>query len=187
MLGFTILEPAHLLWINLVTDCFPALALGGEKAERGIMSRSPRSAREGIFADGLGTAVAYQGVIVAGLTLAAYFIGHFMESGLWEIATSPDGTTMAFLTMSMAEIFHCFNLRSQRDSLFSLHTHNRLLNLAAAASFAATTAVIYVPSLSGAFGFAHISLAEYLLAMGLALCVIPLVEAVKFFQRKAGK
>ena len=187
MLGFTILEPAHLLWINLVTDCFPALALGGEKAERGIMSRSPRSAREGIFADGLGTAVAYQGVIVAGLTLAAYFIGHFMESGLWEVATSPDGTTMAFLTMSMAEIFHCFNLRSQRDSLFSLHTHNRLLNLAAAASFAATTAVIYVPSLSGAFGFAHISLAEYLLAMGLALCVIPLVEAVKFFQRKAGK
>ena len=120
-----------------------------------------------------------------------YILPHLviaMALGLLVIAVLDSfNPTMAFLTMSMAEIFHCFNLRSQRDSLFSLHTHNRLLNLAAAASFAATTAVIYVPSLSGAFGFAHISLAEYLLAMGLALCVIPLVETVKFFQRKAGK
>ena len=185
MLGFTILEPAHLLWINLVTDCFPALALGTEKAERDIMGRKPRNAKDGIFSGGLGMDVAYQGFIVACLTLAAYFIGHYMESGLWEIATSHAGTTMAFLTMSMAEIFHCFNMRSQRGSLFTLRTHNKLLNIAAAASFAATTAVIYVPFLSEAFGFSHISLAEYAVAMALALCVIPLVETVKFFQRRA--
>ena len=187
MLGFHILEPAHLLWINLVTDCFPALALGTEKAERDIMQRKPRSAGDGIFSGGLGVDVAYQGAIVACLTLAAYFIGHFIESGVWEIATSHDGTTMAFLTMSMAEIFHCFNMRSQRGSLFTMHSHNKWLNIAAVASFLATTAVIYVPFLSGAFGFAHISLLEYGIAIALALCIIPLVELVKFFQRKAAK
>lgn len=187
MLGFTILHPVHLLWINLVTDCFPALALGVEKPEEDIMKRAPRKTTDGIFAGGLGVDVLYQGIIVTLIILAAYFVGHYIESGVWEIATSPDGTTMAFLTMSMTEIFHSFNMRSQRGSLFTMKHGNKTLFLAGLASFVMTTAVIYIPFLAEAFEFEHISLFEYAVAMGFAVSIIPIVEVVKFIQRKMAK
>ena len=187
LLGFVILEPVHLLWINLITDCFPALALGIEKGEPDLMQRQPRNAKDGIFSGGLGLDVAYQGLLVTALTMAAYFIGHRIESGVWEIAQSADGVTMAFLTMSMAEIFHSFNLRSQRGSVFKLHSHNPVLWGAMALSLVLTTAVIYIPVISDAFGFEHINALEYAIAMGLAVLVIPVVEIVKFFQRKYAK
>lgn len=182
--GFVVLEPVHLLWINLVTDTFPALALGTEQAEADIMKRTPRSPKENIFAGGMGVDIAYQGVAVAALTLLAYFTGHYMESGVWEIANSHDGTTMAFLTMSMAEIFHAFNMRSQRGSTFKMGHTNKLLIFAGVASLVCTTLVLYVPFLANAFGFSHISIAEYAVALGLAVCIVPLVELVKFFQRR---
>ncbi len=185
MLGFVILQPVHLLWINLITDCFPALALGMERPEADIMQRKPRKTTDGIFAGGLGVDMLYQGVILAALTLTAYFIGHYIEAGVWEITTSPDGTTMAFLTLSMAEIFHSFNMRSQRDSLLHMKYMNPALIWSSIASFAATTLVIYVPFLADAFEFEHISLTEYAIALGLAFLVIPIVEIIKFFQRKA--
>ena len=184
---FTLLKPVHLLWINLITDTFPALALGLEKAEPDVMQRPPRKATDGIFSGGLGADVLYQGLMVAALTLAAYFVGHFMESGVWEIAQSPDGMTMAFLTMSLAEIFHSFNMRSQRGSVFKLPSQNPALWGAMLGSLALSTAVLYVPFLADAFGFEHISLAEYGAAIAIALCVIPIVEAVKFFQRRAAR
>ena len=184
LMGFTILEPAHLLWINLITDCFPALALGLEAAEPDIMSRPPRDAKSGIFSGGLGFDAVYQGLAVSVLTLASYFLGHYMESGLWEITNSPHGMTMAFLTLSMAEIVHCLNLRSQRGSIFRLGTRNKALGLAALAALLLTTLVIEVPFLAAAFGFATISLREYALALGLALLMLPLVEGVKAIQRK---
>ena len=187
LLGFTILEPVHLLWINLVTDCFPALALGMEKAEPDIMKRKPRSAKAGIFSGGMGVDIAYQGLMVSALVLASYFIGHFIESGRWEIANSADGMTMAFLTMSMAEIFHSFNMRSQRGSIFRLGSSNKVLTYAAIFTLIATTLVCEVPVLAGAFGFASVNLVEYVIAIGLGLLVIPIVEIVKFFQRKANK
>ena len=187
MLGFTILEPVHLLWINLLTDCFPALALGMERAEPDVMSRPPRSARESIFAHGVGFDCVYQGVMCAILTLAAFFIGHYMEYGVWTLTNSPDGTTMAFLTLSMAEIFHSFNMRAHRASIFTLRTPNWTLVGAAAASLALTTLCIYVPFLADAFDFTAISAAEYVVAMGLAVLVIPVVELVKCVQRAAEK
>ena len=187
MLGFTILEPVHLLWINLLTDCFPALALGMERAEPDIMSRPPRSARESIFAHGVGFDCVYQGVMCAVLTLAGFFIGHYMEYGVWTVTNSPDGTTMAFLTLSMAEIFHSFNMRAHRASLFTLRTPNWALVGAAAASLALTTLCIYVPFLANAFDFTPISAAEYAVAMGLAFLVLPIVEGVKCVQRAAAK
>ena len=186
MLGFSILEPVHLLWINLVTDCFPALALGMEKAEKDIMQRKPRSASAGVFSGGMGFDIAYQGVVISALTLCAYFLGHFMETGVWAITNSADGTTMAFLTMSMAEIFHSFNMRSQRGSLFSLGSLNKTLCWAGIASLALTTAVIEIPLLANAFGFTTIGLGEYAAALGLAVLVIPIVELIKLVQR-AGK
>ena len=184
LLGFTLLEPVHLLWINLVTDCFPALALGMEKAEPDIMRRSPRDAKAGIFSGGMGVDIAYQGLMVSALVLLSYFIGHYMESGVFEIANSPDGMTMAFLTMSMAEIFHSFNMRSQRGSLLSLHSHNALLIGAAVVTLIATTLVCEVPAFAAAFGFASVSLSEYLIAIGLGALVVPIVEIVKWFQRR---
>lgn len=187
LLGFTILKPVHLLWINLITDCFPALALGMERAEPDIMRRRPREAKSGVFSGGLGFDVAYQGLLVSVLTLLSYFIGHFMESGVWEIANSADGMTMAFLTLSMAEIFHSLNLRSQRGSIFHLKGQNKALNLAALASLILTTLVIEVPFLAQAFGFATIELEEYAVALGLAVMMIPLVELIKWMQRKRAK
>ena len=187
LLGFTILEPVHILWINLITDTFPALALGMEEGERDLMKCRPRSSREGIFSGGLGGDVAYQGVLIAVVTLAAYFIGHFMEAGVWEIANSPDGMTMAFLTMSMAEIFHAFNMRSQRGSILTMKRQNLYLLGAMLFSLLLTTLVIYVPFLSGLFGFEHISAAEFAAALGLAFCVIPIVELVKLLERTISK
>ena len=125
--------------------------------------------------------------MVAALTLAAYFIGHFMESGVWEITQSPDGMTMAFLTMSMAEICHSFNMRSQRGSVFKLHSHNKVLWGAMLLSLVLTTSVIYLPGISDAFGFTHISLQEYGVALLLAVLVIPIVECVKAIQRAMHK
>jgi len=186
LMNFSILRPVHLLWINLITDSFPALALGMEGAEEDIMQRKPRPASSGIFSGGLGIDVLYQGALVSLLTLAAYFLGERLEKGIWQIAQSDDGMTMAFLTMSMAEIFHSFNMRSQRHSVISMGfkgSHNKFLYLAALVSLVLTTAVIYIPFLSEAFGFTPINLTEYALAMGLALFVIPLVELVKVLQR----
>ncbi len=187
LLGFTILEPAHLLWINLITDTFPALALGAEKAERGIMERQPRSAKAGVFSGGLGPDAIVQGLLLSVLTLGSYFLGHYIEAGVWEITNSPDGTTMAFLTLCMAEIVHSLCLRSPRGSLFTIGSRNKALELAALASLVLTTLVIEVPFLAALFGFTAISLVEYAAALGLAILMLPLMELYKVLARKLSK
>jgi len=187
LLGFTILKPVHLLWINLITDCFPALALGVEKAEPGIMKRSPRDAKAGIFANGMGADVAYQGVLITVLIFIAYMMGVYMETGSLEWVDNNYGTTMAFLTMAMAEIFHSINMRSQRGSIFSLKSQNKLLIAAALVSVITTSMVCEIPVLATAFGFASVSVKEYLIAAALGFAVIPIVELVKLVQRKMSK
>ncbi|HAN21346.1 MAG: ATPase [Clostridiales bacterium GWF2_36_10] len=187
VLGFTILKPVHILWINLITDSIPALALGMEKGEPNLMQRVPRKKNEGIFSGGTGFDILYQGIMVSILTLLAYFIGHYIESGVWEFVDSHDGVTMAFLTMSLAEIFHSFNLRSQRGSVFRLKSHNKYLYGGMILSLVLTAMVIYVPALSEMFGFATITLTEYGISLVLAISVIPIVELVKMVQRKITK
>lgn len=189
LMGFTLLNPVHLLFINLITDCFPALALGLERGEPDIMDRPPRKASDGIFAGGLGVDIAYQGVLIAVITLASYIIGHCMEVGhfAWPHGISYDGMTMAFLTMNMCEILHSFNMRSQRRSIFTLHGHNKLLWVAMLAALALTTIVLEVPAIAAAFGFTPVDWNEYAVALGLAILVVPIVELVKLFQRRAGK
>ena len=186
LMGFTLLNPVHLLFINLVTDCFPALALGMEKAEPDVMNRPPRNSREGIFAGGLLNDIIYQGILVTALTILSYWMGNFFETGVFSLpaGVSEHGMTMAFLTMSMCEIFHSFNLRSQRNSVFSLHGQNPVLWAAMIGSLILTTAVLEVPFLANAFGFTSVGAAEYGVALCLAVLVIPVVEAVKFFQRR---
>ena len=187
MMGFKLLLPVHMLWINLITDSLPALALGMEPSEKKAMRKPPRDSREGLFSGGVGVDIVYQGFLVAILTLTAYFIGHFMENGVWEITNSADGMTMAFLTMSMAEIFQSFNMRNRRGSIFTMKTQNVLLWGAGAIALLLVAAVIYVPPLAAAFRFETISAAEFFTAMGLAVLIIPMVELVKFFQRLAKK
>ena len=186
LMGFTLLNPVHLLFINLVTDCVPALALGMEKAEPDVMNRPPRNSREGIFAGGLLGDIIYQGILVTALTILSYWMGNFFETGVFSLpaGVSEHGMTMAFLTMSMCEIFHSFNLRSQRNSVFSLHGQNPVLWAAMIGSLILTTAVLEVPFLANAFGFTPVGAAEYGVALCLAVLVIPVVEAVKFFQRR---
>lgn len=186
LLGFTILKPVHLLWINLVTDCFPALALSMEKGEKDLMKRPPRKSSDGIFAGGVGFDVVYQGLFVTLLTLAAYFIGHFMEAGRWELTESADGMTMAFLTMSMCEIFHSFNMRSQHGSTVSMLLHgsfNKYILGSTVLSLITTALVIEVPFLADAFDFTTIDVREFFTALGLAFLIIPLVEIVKAIER----
>ena len=183
LLGVQLLGPVHLLWINLITDCFPALALGMEKAEPDVMERPPRRPGESIFAGGLGLDVVWQGLLVTALTLAAYFTGVRLETGVWQVAQSGVGVSMAFLTMSMAEIFHSFNMRSQRGSVFALPTHNPWLWAAMAGSLALSLGVLAWPLAAAAFGFEQLAPAQCGLALTLALAVLPAVELGKSLLR----
>ena len=187
LIGFNILEPVHLLWINLITDTFPALALGMEKAEADIMKRKPRDANEGVFSGGLGFDVAYQGILISALVIISYGFGHMFETGAFGFGGSAHGTTMAFLTLSMAEIFHSFNLRSREKSLFKIKGMNKMLNIAAIVSLALTTAVCEIPVLASAFDFTAVGAREYATAALLGFCVIPVVEVVKLIRRQKNK
>lgn len=189
IMNFTILMPKHLLFINLVTDSFPALALGLERPEENIMKRRPRNKDDGVFAGGMGADCFYQGVLVTVLTVIAFYVGEFLETGelIWRnIADSNEGMTMAFFTMSMAEIFHSFNMRSQRSSAVAMifkGRHNLALYLAMAASLVLTTALVEVPFLSELFSFAHLDAKAYTISLLLAFMVVPIVETVKAIQR----
>jgi len=191
LIGFTILEPTHLLWLNLITDCFPALAMAMEESEPDIMQREPRKATDGIFANGMGLDCLVQGAMIAILTLASYFVGLSLENvPLADVLSGADkgldGMTMAFLTLSMVEMFHSFNMRSRRQSVFKLSTQNKWLWLSFAASLVLTFVVIETP-LSIAFDFAEINVQEYGIAMLLAAAIIPLVEIYKAIMRAVEK
>ena len=193
--GFTIFKPAHLLWINLITDCFPALSLGMEAPESDVMSRPPRNSKDGIFANGMGFAISYQGVLITLITIASYFIGakvlanmHHAEAianGLYSAETL--GSSMAFLTLSMAEIFHAFNMRSLHGSIFKIKKQNWWLWGAGVLSLLLTTLVVEVPFLANAFELAKLDGAEYGIAIALAISIIPMVEIVKAIARAIRK
>lgn len=187
LLGFTILNPVHLLWINLITDCFPALALGMERGEADAMKRPPRDSKDGIFSNGVGAGVAIQGFFIALLTFVSYFVGHFMEAGKWKITESPDGMTMAFLTLSLVELFHAFNMRSRERSVFTIKKQNGWLWGSLLLAFVLTSAVIFVPAFATAFGFETINLNEFAVALALAVAIIPLVELEKLIARAINK
>ncbi|MDO4404720.1 MAG: HAD-IC family P-type ATPase, partial [Atopobiaceae bacterium] len=191
LIGFTILEPTHLLWINLITDSLPALAMCMEDAEPDIMKRKPRNSQDGIFANGMGIDTLFQGTVIAILTLIAYFIGinHAGVSLAEAVAGNKagvEGMTMAFLTLSMVEMFHSINMRSRRGSIFGLPTQNWWAWGAFALSLLLTFVVIETP-LSSLFNFAHLDMAHYMMAMGLAFAIIPIIEIYKAIMRAVSK
>ena len=187
IMNFTILKPAHLLWINLITDCFPAIGLGMEEAEADTMTQAPRKKTDGIFSGGLGVDVILQGTVIAILTVVSYIVGHHFETGSWAVETSTDGMTMAFLTLSLMEVFHSFNMRSRRASLFSLKKQNKTLWGTLVMALTLTIIILYVPALRNLFSFSYIDAKEFLVAVGIAFLIIPIIEIAKLVQRNAGK
>ena len=146
----------HLLWINPDYGLLPgAGARYAEDGEADIMKRPPRNADDGIFADGLGFDVAFQGIVITVLTLASHFIGHYLEAGRWEIVNSPDGMSMAFLTLSMVEIFPFLQYEITERFLFSPYEASEQVSVGRDGTphLSSTSAVIYIPVLSSAFRF----------------------------------
>ena len=189
LIGFTIFQPVQLLWINLITDSLPALALGMEEAEGDVMKRKPRNASDGVFAGGMGLDIAFQGIIITLLVLASFFAGVYFDMGYIDIAdmiagtADAEGVTMAFITLSMVEIFHSFNMRSRRASIFTMKTQNKWLWGAAALALALTVVPVEVDVLANVFGFMPLPSHALLTALGLALLIIPIMEVYKAIMR----
>ena len=193
LLNFTLLTPVHLLWINMVTDSLPGLALGMEKAEGDVMTRKPRNSEDGIFANGAGVDMVWQGIYLAIIELAAYFIGLHLERGtIAGFFGAPDCTNaiaMAFLTVNFAEICCAINMRSQTKSIFSasmLKNFNWWLLGAVLITVAITLSAIYVPGLSNVFGIeaGTFQINELMICVFLALTTFPAFEIGKMIRRK---
>ena len=189
MIGFTIFQPVQLLWINLITDCFPALALGMEDAEGDVMRRKPRNATDGVFAGGMGIDIVFQGVIITVLVVTSFFLGMYFHEGaihmelLLDGLPDAEGVTMAFITLSMVEIFHSFNMRSRRASLFSMPKQNKWLWGAAVLAAILTIIPVEVDFLAEVFGFMTLKPEALLSALGLAFLIIPIMEVYKAVMR----
>ena len=194
LVGFTIFQPVQLLWVNLVTDCFPALALGMEDAEGDIMRRKPRKASDGVFAGHMGMDCIVQGIAITLLVLASFFVGVYFDMGYINIAdmvagtADEEGVMMAFITLNMVEIFHCFNMRSRRASLFTMKKQNWWLWGSAAMALVLTVIVTDVPALAQMF-FGNVTLEPrgVICALLIALLIIPIVEVYKAIMRHVEK
>lgn len=191
LIGFSIFSPIQLLWINLATDSLPALALGMEDAEGDVMERSPRDSSDGVFSDHMGIDCVVQGVIVTLLVLASFFVGVYLDLGYIDIAqmvtgsADEEGVMMAFITLSVVEILHSFNMRSRRSSIFSIKHQNPWLWASAAISVLITVIVTIQPQLvSVFFGGAVLEPLGVVLSLAIAALIIPIIEAYKAIMRK---
>jgi Ca2+-transporting ATPase len=180
LMGYHLLHTIHILWINLISDTFPALALGIEKSEKDIMDRPPRGAGEGIFSSGLGISVAYQGIILSLLTVAAFFIG---------LAASPEtATTMAFCTLTFSQMFHSLNVRSPGKSLFKIgFFSNRLAIGALALSIGLTFGIVQIPGVNDVFRLTSLNGLQWFQVFLLSAAIVPVVELVKYIQGRKNR
>lgn len=173
MLNWTILFPIHILWVNLVTDTLPALALGVEKAEKDVMRQKPRRADSSFFSDGVGVSILYQGIFKGMLTLAAYYLGLTLYSA--EVAT-----TMAFATLGLIQLTHSLNVRSNTQSLFKLGLFSNMYLIGAIAfSAVLQLVVIVVPYLNDIFKVKQLNMEQWAIVLAASLAIIPIVEAAK--------
>jgi Ca2+-transporting ATPase len=169
----------HLLWINLITDSLPAFGIGMEEAEDTVMQQKPRPKKEGFFANGYAWKICIEGIVIGGVTLLAYIIGHF--SGL-ENAHAV-GQTMAFLTLSSTQLFHAYNVKSHH-SVFSPKSYkNSFMNFAFIVGFVLQILVIYTPGVQDLFEFAPLSFGYFMICMGLSLVMVVIMEIVKLVRR----
>ena len=187
ILGISAFSPLQILWINLISDTFPALALGMEHEEGDLMKKMPRKKDESLFSNGVAGDIFYQGIVLAIISVLAYFVGHFLEFKNWNLTDSQSGSTMIFVTLCLCEMFHVVNMRSQRNSIFALKNQNFYLLISCSIAFILVFVVVYTPELSKIFGLKALSLIEILSAILLSFSVIPIVELVKLVQRKIAK
>ncbi|MGV0030659.1 cation-translocating P-type ATPase [Latilactobacillus curvatus] len=188
ILGWQILQPVHILWINLVTDTFPAIALGVEPTEPGIMNQKPRGRKSNFFSGGVFQAIIYQGLLEGGITLGVYALAItypvHQASGL----AHADALTMAYATLGMIQLFHAFNVKSVHQSIFTVgFFKNKAFNWAVLASFLLLAATIMVPGLNGLFHVAHLDIHQWGIVLAASFSLIVIVEIVKFFQRRMAK
>ncbi|MBP2100434.1 cation-translocating P-type ATPase [Enterococcus rivorum] len=199
MLAWDTLLPVHLLWINLVTDTFPAIALGVEPAERDVMSHKPRGKKSNFFSGGVLSSVIYQGITQGALTLIVYkmaieFPAH-TAANMPELTSKAlvdlqhgDALTMAFATLGLIQLFHAFNVKSIYQSIFKVgFFRNKSFNWAILVSFLLLAATILVPGFNDLFSVTSLDGYQWAIVGGTSFMIIPIVEIVKFIQRSAGK
>ncbi|WP_430610196.1 cation-translocating P-type ATPase [Enterococcus sp. DIV0876] len=186
--GWDTLLPIHLLWINLVTDTFPAIALGMEPAEKDLMKHAPRGRNSNFFSGGVMSSIIYQGILEAATVLFVYW-----SAIQWPVHASyneihGDALTMAFATLGLMQLFHAFNVKSVYQSLFTVGPFkNKAFNWAILLSFALMMVIIVVPGLNDIFRVAHLDLYQWGIVLGSSFAIIPIVEIVKAVQRAMGR
>ena len=188
LFGWDVLQPVHLLWINLVTDTLPAIALGVEPAEPGIMTHKPRGRQSNFFDGGVFGAIMYQGVFQTILVLAVYGWGLAFPEHHTQTEIHADALTMAFATLGLIQLLHAFNVKSVYQSVFKVGPfRNKTFNWAIPVAFVLLMATIVVPGFNNLFHVSHLSLTQWLAVIVGSFLIVVLVELVKAIQRALGK
>ena len=182
MAGWSILEPIHILWINLVTDVFPAIALGLEEAEADIMNHPPRGKGSNFLSNGVLPSIFYQGFFEGGITLFVFWYAtHIANWG------NPVGETMAFATLGLIQLFHAFNVKSVYKSLGTVGAFkNKMFNYAILVSAVMLLSVMVIPGLTTVFDVAILTAEQWLFVVGAAFSIVPIVEIAKAIMRAMG-
>jgi len=185
---FVFLTPVMILWVNLITDSFPALSLGVEKAENDVMGLPPRRSNKSLFAGNMGKDILIQGIIQSALVMTSFALGYFVLGDANPEIAHRQASTMAFVSLCLIQLFHSFNLRSQRNSVLNKKLFsNKFLNISAVVGIALTVAVVLIPGMDKVFKTAWLSGWEWLIAIGVSIAVIPLVEIQKLIERAIAK
>ena len=188
LFGWDVLQPVHLLWINLVTDTLPAIALGVEPAEPGIMTHKPRGRQSNFFDGGVFGAIIYQGILQTILVLAVYGWGLVFPEHHTQGAIHADALTMAFATLGLIQLLHAFNVKSVYQSVFKVGLfRNKTFNWAIPVAFVLLMATIVVPGFNNLFHVSHLSLTQWLAVIVGSFLIVVSVELVKAIQRALGK
>lgn len=185
MMGWDTLLPVHLLWINVVTDTFPAIALGLEPAEKGLMKLKPRGRDSDLFSGGVLSSIIYQGILEAALTLGVYWYAIEFPVHTGYDAIHADALTMSYATLGLIQLFHAFNVKSVHKSIFTVGVFkNKIFNYAILLSFVLLASTIVIPGFNDLFKVAHLDGAQWLVVLIGSFAIIPIVEIVKWVQRK---
>ena len=188
LLGWDILQPVQLLWINLATDTFPAIALGVEPTEPGIMDRKPRGRKSSFLGGGIGSSIIYQGILEGLITLGVYGLAIMFPVHTESAAMHADALTMAYATLALIQLFHAFNVKSTYQSIFSVHPFkNKMFNIGVATSFIMVALTIVVPGFNKLFHVTELNLLQWSIVLGAGVLMIIVVEIVKMFQRQSNK
>lgn len=188
LFGWDVLQPVHLLWINLVTDTLPAIALGVEPAEPGVMSHKPRGRKSNFFDGGVMGAIIYQGIFQTVLVLGVYGWALMFPEHAANRMVHEDALTMAFATLGLIQLVHAFNVKSVYQSIFTVGAFkNRTFNWAIPVAFLLLMVTIVVPGFNDLFHVSHLSVTQWLAVIIGSLLMVVLTEIVKAVQRALGQ